>query len=230
MIAAKLAPQIVIFDMDGVLVDVHGSFHRSILATVHHFTGQRVPRTEIHRWKNRSGYNDDWRLTTDWICSLGRKVGYAEVKAQFHKFYWGENGDGFVTSERWLLPRATLRKLSRRAELGIFTGRTRQELAPTLERFSVRGCFRRIVTTDDVRRSKPHPEGLLRILDGRDPATAVYLGDNVDDALAARAARVPFLGVLPHSSTARRLRATRLRECGAFAVFGHARELEKWLR
>jgi len=227
---AKLAVQIVIFDMDGVLVDVRGSFHRSILETVYHFTGRRVPRDDIHRWKNRSGYNDDWRLTTDWICQLGRRVHYDEVKAQFHKFYWGENGTGFVTSERWLVPRATLRRLARRAELGIFTGRTRQELTPTLARFGVRDYFHRVVTTDDVRRSKPDPEGLLRILDGRDPNTAIYLGDNVDDALAARAAGVPFLGVLPHGSSARRLRAARLRESGAPAVLGHARELEKWLR
>ena len=30
----KLAPKLVIFDVDGVLVDVHGSFHRSIIDTV----------------------------------------------------------------------------------------------------------------------------------------------------------------------------------------------------
>jgi HAD superfamily hydrolase (TIGR01548 family) len=228
--SAKPAPQIVIFDMDGVLVDVRSSFHRSILETVYHFTGIRVDRDEIHRWKNRSGYNDDWRLTTDWIRKLGRRVHYDEVKAQFHKFYWGEDGRGFVTSERWLVPHATLRKLARRAELAIFTGRTRQELVPTLTRFGVRDYFQRVVTTDDVRRSKPDPEGLLRILEGRHPASAVYLGDNVDDALAARAAGVPFLGVLPHRSAARRLRAARLRRAGALAILGHVRELETWLR
>jgi phosphoglycolate phosphatase-like HAD superfamily hydrolase len=31
-----------IFDVDGVLVDVRGSFHRTILDTVHYFTGRRV--------------------------------------------------------------------------------------------------------------------------------------------------------------------------------------------
>ena len=65
----KLDPKLVIFDVDGVLVDVHGSFHKSIIDTIHCFTGQRVTYAEIHDWKNRSGYNDDWRLTTDWIAS-----------------------------------------------------------------------------------------------------------------------------------------------------------------
>ena len=85
----KLAPKLIIFDVDGVLVDVHGSFHKSIIDTVHFFTGKRVTYAEIHQWKNRSGYNDDWRLTTDWIASLGPAVPYEEVKARFQKFYWG---------------------------------------------------------------------------------------------------------------------------------------------
>ena len=66
----KLTPKLVIFDVDGVLVDVRGSFHRSIIDTIHFFTGRRVTYAEIHQWKNRTGYNDDWRLTTDWIASL----------------------------------------------------------------------------------------------------------------------------------------------------------------
>ena len=69
----KLAPKLVIFDVDGVLVDVHGSFHRSILDTVKHFTGRRFTYADIQQWKTRSGYNDDWRLSTDWVNSLGRK-------------------------------------------------------------------------------------------------------------------------------------------------------------
>ena len=65
--AVKLSPKLVIFDVDGVLVDVHGSFHRSILDTVKHFTGRRFTYNDIQQWKSRSGYNDDWRLSTDWV-------------------------------------------------------------------------------------------------------------------------------------------------------------------
>ena len=49
---------------------------------------------------------------------------------------------------------------------------------------------------DDAEK-KPDPEGLRIILAGRDPKSALYLGDNIDDALAARAAGVPFMGILP---------------------------------
>ena len=225
----KPAIELVILDVDGVLVDVRESFHRTTVQTVRHFTGRRVSRAEIHRWKNRSGYNDDWKLTTDWVRSLGRRVSYEEVKRQYQRFYWGESGEGNVARERWLLPRARLRHWAQRAELAIFTGRTRRELGHTLARFGVARYFRRIVTLDDVRRSKPAPEGLLRILDGRDPVSAVYAGDNVDDALAAQRCGIAFLGVLPRNSAARRLRAARLRQLGAQAILGHVSELEEWL-
>ena len=218
-----------VFDVDCVLVDVHGSFHRSILETVRHFTGWRVSRNDIHRWKNRSGYNDDWTLTHHWILALGHRASYAAVKRKFQQIYWGNHFDGNVARERWLLPRAALRRLARRYELGIFSGRTRQELRHTFKKFGVGSYFRRVVVRDHVRQPKPDPEGLLRILDGRDPRSALYVGDNVDDAIAARRAGIPFVGVLPRASVARRLRASRLRRLGAKFVLSNIRDLEKHL-
>ena len=100
----------------------------------------------------------------------------------------------------------------------------------TLDRFTVRRYFRQIVTVEDVQRPKPDPDGLLRILDGTDPDRTLYLGDNVDDALAAKRARVPFLGVLSRGSAVHRLRVHRLRELGARAILGTITELEKHLR
>jgi HAD superfamily phosphatase len=224
----KLAPKLIIFDVDGVLVDVRGSFHKSILDTVQFFTGKRVTYAEIHQWKNRSGYNDDWRLSTDWIASLGREIPYEEVKAQFQKFYWGTKiRTGNVAREKWLVTHNRLARWSRRAELALFTGRTREELRHTLDGTHADSIFRRTVTMDDVKKGKPHPEGLLLLLDGTAPREALYLGDNIDDALSAKGARVPFLGVLPFGTEAHRARAARLRELGAVKILHNVRELEK---
>ena len=228
MVIAK--PQILIFDVDGVLVDVRGSFHKSTLDTVQHYTGKRFRPADILRWKNQSGYNDDWKLTTDWICSLGVPVKYADVKQQFQKFYWGVNGRGNVALEKWLVSAATLGRLARRAELAVFTGRTRHELRHTFARAGAARHFKTIVTLDDVRRSKPAPEGLKKILAGRDPASALYMGDNVDDALAAKAACVPFLGVLRRGSAARRVLGSKLRELGARTILHRAADVLEWLR
>lgn len=225
----KKEVDLIVFDVDGVLVDVRGSFHRSTVQTVHHFTGKRVAISEIQKWKSKSGFNDDWKLTTAWIRELGGNANYPDVKTQFMKFYWGDGAPGNVEREEWLVPPRVLKKWAKRAELALFTGRTRKELAYTLDRLAMGKFFRQIVTMDDVTNLKPHPDGLLRILNGRDPSRALYLGDNIDDALASQRANVPFLGVLPRGSRARQMRGHVLRELGALAILHEATELEDWL-
>jgi HAD superfamily phosphatase len=225
----KVSPKLVIFDVDGVLVDVHGSFHRTIIDTVHHFTNHRPTYADIQTWKRKSGYNDDWRLSTDWVNQLGAKVEYEKVKRRFQKFYWGVNRErGNVLRERWLVPKRRLERWAKRAELALFTGRTRRELNFTLDRFGVGDLFRRAVTMDDVERLKPDPEGLHFLLDGQHPSEALYLGDVLDDALAAKSAGVPFLGVLARGSEARRVRGKQLRDNGAKALLDNANELERY--
>jgi phosphoglycolate phosphatase-like HAD superfamily hydrolase len=81
---------------------------------------------------------------------------------------------------------------------------------------------------DDARK-KPHPDGLLKILGKRDARSALYLGDNVDDALSAKEAGVPFMAILPKSSYDYRDRAKKFRELGALALLDRARDLDRLL-
>lgn len=226
---ARAPWEVIIFDVDGVLVDVRESYQRTVLETVRHFTGKRVGRRELHEWKNRSGFNDDWTLTHAWVNKLGARFSYDDVKKQFESFYWADGKHGNVASEQWLLPAKQLKRLYRRAKLAIFTGRTRAELRHTLERFDVRRYFSTIVTVESISKPKPDPEGLRQILDGLPASRAVYLGDNVDDAFAAKAADMAFVGVLPRGSVERRIRAGRLRALGARTILGDVTEIERWL-
>jgi HAD superfamily phosphatase len=223
-------PQIIIFDVDGVLVDVRGSFHRTLIETLYHFTGKRVSSAEVHAWKNRGGFNDDWKLSHAWIQSLGFQNSYEEIKSKFQEIYWGDGRSGNVKRERWLLPKPALKRLAKNSELAIFTGRVRAELDYTLDRNQLRGYFKTIVTVENVKLPKPDPQGLELILDGRDARSAIYLGDNIDDARAAQAARVPFIGVLPYRSEARRHRAASLTKLGARTILGSVRQFEDWLK
>ena len=225
-------PAIIIFDVDGVLVETRHSFQRTTLETVSFFIKKRVTLRQLHMWKNRPGFNDDWKLCTAWVKDLGFDFTFDEIKEKFQELYWGEDdrNSGNVQGERWLLSPARLRRLSRRAELAIFTGRYYREMDYTLDRNNLRGLFSQIVTVEHTKHPKPAPDGLLKILNGRDPATALYLGDNVDDALAAQAAGVRFVGVLPRKSEERRQRAAKLKHLGALTILGHVNELEGWLR
>jgi HAD superfamily phosphatase len=219
---------LVILDMDGVLVDVRPSYHRTILETVNHFTGRRVSHEEIGQFKARPGFNDDWKLTHTWIRQLGGRATFREVTAHFQRLYLGTNFQGYIRRERWLADRRRLRRLARLADLAIFTGRPRAEALFTLERFGVKERFGRLVGLEDGP-TKPNPEGLLRLADGRSHASVLYVGDTVDDALAAHRARVPFLAVLDPGAPRRALRLREIRRLGARGIVESVNEIGSWL-
>ena len=123
-----------------------------------------------------------------------------------------------------------LERWAKKYELHLFTGRTRREYAFTFDKWPHSKHFRTVVTMDDVMKGKPAPEGLVENFGGRDPSTsAVYVGDNIDDALAARDADVPFFAILPRGSHDYRERAARFRELGAVALLPRATSLNAWL-
>lgn len=222
-------PQILIFDVDGVLVDVRGTYWRSALETVRHLTGKRVTYAELHQWKSKPGFNDDWNMVSAWVSSLGYPTTYEEARKAFERFYWGSDGKpGNVRNEKLVVTPKQIQQWAQRFELNLFTGRTRQEFDFTFKRWPATNCFSNVITMDDARR-KPHPEGLHKILAGRDSATALYLGDNIDDALAARDAGVPFMAIIAPGEHRYRQRAARFRELGALALLPRATNLDLWL-
>jgi HAD superfamily phosphatase len=225
------SPKILIFDVDGVLVDVRGSFWGSALDTMRFLTGKRVTWAELYKWKAKPGNNDDWSMVSAWATALGRPTTYEEARAAFQQFYWGTNGKpGNVRKEKLFVTPGQIERWAHRFELNLFTGRTRQEFSYTFDRWPATSYFRTIVTMDDVKRKKPYPDGLLKVLGKRDPASALYVGDNIDDALAAGAARVPFIAILPPGSQDYRQRAARFRELGTLALLPRATALNALLK
>ncbi|GAC1622825.1 MAG: HAD hydrolase-like protein [Candidatus Acidiferrum sp.] len=228
--AQRLDPKILIFDVDGVLVEVRETFWLSALQTVREITGKRATWAELYAWKSKPENNDDWRMVSNWVTSLGFDVSYEQARKAFQKYYWGENGKpGNVVKEKLLVTPKQFAQWASRFELNLFTGRTRQEFSYTFERMPAANLFRTIVTMDDVKRKKPFPEGLFKILGKRDPKTALYLGDNIDDALAAQAAGVPFMAVIPRRSFDYRNRAARFRELNALALLHRVTDVNFWL-
>jgi HAD superfamily phosphatase len=225
------APKILIFDVDGVLVDVRQSFWRSALDTVHFLTGKRVTWPELHRWKNQPGNNDDWTMVSRWATALGTPTSYEQARDAFQQFYWDSNGRaGNVRREKILVTPAQIGRWAKRFELNLFTGRTRREFSYTFDKWPGTHFFREVVTMDDVPRKKPHPDGLLKILGRRSPADALYVGDNVDDVLAARAAGIRFVGILPPGIYGYRQRGAEFKKFGALALIPRITAINPWLK
>ncbi len=221
---------LIVFDMDGVLVDVSESYRAAIQATVLHFTGTEPTNDEVQVWKNRGGYNDDWKLSHRMIRELGEEVAYDDVVGRFQQIFLGDAGtgdamNGLILRERWLAAEGLLERLATNHTLAIFTGRLGWEAYLTLDRFA-RGLFHPVVGVDHVTHAKPHPEGLHKIRAEVPHRKAWYLGDTVDDARASRAAGVPFIGIASPAAPRHDELVRLLRDEGAVAVLDDINSLE----
>ena len=110
-----------VFDMDGVLVDVTESYRETIVKTVEHFTGKMISRDSIQDYKNQGGWNNDWLLSQKICHGSGVEVPYATVVEYFNYLFLGQ---GMIHRERWLPRDGFLDRLAERFDLAIFTGRT----------------------------------------------------------------------------------------------------------
>ncbi len=221
-----VAPDILVFDMDGVLVEVGQSYREAIRETVKHFTGDTVSHDLIQDFKNAGGWNNDWLLSQRLIQDRGMTVDYGDVVAEFNRIFLGENYDGLITKEQWMPRVGLLENLSNHKTLAIFTGRAKYEADATLNRYAAHIHFDPIVTDEAVANPKPAPDG-LEIIKQKHPGKHIwYLGDTVDDARSAQSARVPFIGVsMPHNPRQDEITES-LRGLGAFTVLHDINELE----
>jgi len=187
-----------LFDMDGVLVDVSASYRLAIKKTVERFLGKDISLEEIQEYKARGGYNNDWDLTEAIMLSHGLRVPKEEIIDVFQHFYLGSDFNGFVSNERWLLNREVLEELSMTYKLGIVTGRPRVEAEHALSKFGVERYFDVVIAMEDVPpdRAKPDPYGIELALRKLGVKRALYAGDNIDDIKSAVSAGVVPVGII----------------------------------
>jgi HAD superfamily phosphatase len=190
-----MSKPILVFDMDGVLVDVTESYRETICRTVQHFTGREIPRSLIQEYKNQGGWNDDWQLSHELVTRAGVAATFEDVKTYFQAIFHGNGQDGLMLREEWMARPGLLERLAETYCLAVFTGRERWEAELTLKRFAPHLVFSPIIGMHEVPRRKPHPDGLLDILKLATGGKVWYVGDTVDDARCARAAGVPFIGI-----------------------------------
>jgi len=216
----------VLFDMDGVLVDVSRSYRRAIEETVLNFTGTRVSKSVIQRYKNAGGFNDDWTLTHTIVSDMGKKVSLSEIIEVFQRHYRGKQWNGLINDESPLIASSTLDRLRQEGiHMGVVTGRPGAEARWTLARMGWINHFPLLIAREQCgSRGKPDPFPLQYALHSLETAghnvsadQSLYLGDTVDDMVAARAAGMwavgvvpPYLDVAAHSQ--------RLTACGAHLV------------
>lgn len=214
-----LAPEALIFDLDGVLADVSRSQTIAIIETARSYDIEVTPE-DVQRVKAEGSASDDWALTKK-LCSLaGVEAPLKDVTQRFEALYQGsDDSPGLKRHERPLVDPATWRRWAGARPLAVVTGRPRKDAEEFLARFDLLEPVSALVAREDGP-LKPDPAPVRRALAHLRVNRAWMLGDTPDDVAAARAAGVMPLGVVAPGDDVTRSRAT---------LVGAARILERTL-
>ncbi len=222
--------KLLIFDIDGVLVDVRNSYRLAIKKTVEYYCQQEVHPGEIQELKNESGFNNDWDLTEELLNRKNITIPREKIIDTFQSYYWGSRGDGLIQSETWLMDNDLLEALSGQYKLSVFTGRPRMEAEFVLNKNQAIQYFRPIVAMEDVSQGKPNPEGLHSICQSLNinPYQSVYFGDTFDDVRTAVAGDSLAVAVIPPGGSNDLI--PQYRELGAKTVLNSINDLKEGLK
>jgi HAD superfamily hydrolase (TIGR01548 family) len=219
----------ILFDMDGVLVDVSSSYRIVIKKTAEYFLKEEVSHLEVARYKLKGGYNNDWDLTEAIIQAHHKSVPKKKIINEFQKLYIGDNFNGLIQNEKWLLDSDILESLNVNFKLGIITGRPRQEAEFALEKNQVVDYFDTLICMEDTPegKGKPNPFGILLAMEKLAVKRALYLGDTIDDMKAAKAANIIPIGVINNGDHEN---INLLQENGARLILNHVNDIQEILQ
>lgn len=250
-----LTPAIVVFDIDGVVRDVGGSYRRALADTVEHFTAgaYRPTQVEIDQMKSEGVWNNDWEASQEFIYRyfeaqgqprLHFQLDYPAIVAFFQSRYRGpdpQNWTGYICHEPLLLQPSYLEQLSTAGIVwGFFSGATRGSASYVLERRL--GLKSPVLIAMEDAPGKPDPTGLLATVhqleqQGVEASTPVlYVGDTVADIYTVQKARSLqpnrcwiAVGILPphvqETATRRDAYADTLKAAGAATIFSNVQDL-----
>ena len=220
----------VLFDMDGVLVDVSASYRAVIKKTVEYFGNENISFEKIQDYKDRGGLNNDWDCTEQILLDRGIHINKNLIIEKFQDCYLGHNYNGLIQNETWLLEKKILEQIVQRHKAGIVTGRPREEAVYVLDYFAMKKYFSTVITMNDVPadKGKPDPAGILLALQRVDAKTGWYLGDTIDDVTAAISADIVPVGVLCGTDEKQRKKQKKiLVQHGAKCVLEHVNEIKE---
>jgi HAD superfamily phosphatase len=191
--------KLLIFDIDSVLIDVSNSYNLAIKKTVEFFLGKVINIDIVNEFKNKPGLNNDWDCTEAILNEFDIYVKKKVIIKKFQEYYLGKDFNGLIKNEKLLLKQENIRLLSKKFNLAVFTGRPKEEAKFILKKFQIKQYFRLIIAMEDIKNQKPNPEGLNKIIERLDANknNTAYIGDSVDDSIAAKNAGITFIGVIP---------------------------------
>lgn len=188
----------VLFDWDGTLCDSGPASLRAFRKSLAEF-GFAFTDDEY-----KSIYTPKWYRMYE-AFGVPREV-WEECDRRWLHHYTGET-PGLVRGATEVLAQLKASGIS----AGVVTNGTRPRIMRELEFLGLQNGFEAVICHEDVTRSKPHPEGILKALAqvGCSSASCWYVGDTPVDMEAGHSAEVFTVGVLTQYVAHQRLHESR---------------------
>lgn len=196
--STMLAVRAVLFDLDGTLIDTIPDLHAAACAMLQDLGRPPLPLESVRAYVGRGIPNLIKRVLADSLqVSEDPAPPPAEAVASFRRHYARENGrnarlypgvvDGLAAFRAMGLP------------MGVVTNKADAFIAPLLDKTGLSAYFEVLVGGDLLPRVKPDPMPIVWACGrlGVSPVDTLFVGDSINDALAARAAGCPVF-LLPY--------------------------------
>jgi len=177
----------VLFDLDGTIADTNEVILRTIAETLERATGRAWQREELL---------PHWGLALRQQLRLYHPPIDLERAVPFYRRRYLVNHDALLAEFPGI--RAMLEALqAAELKLGVVTSKKRGICLQTIEDIGYSAFFPVVIAEEDTKRLKPAPDPLLCALQRlqSSPDDAIYIGDNPDDIIAARAAGMRAVAV-----------------------------------
>ena len=138
------------------------------------------PVTEAEYYEQLAGFSDA-EIVRMWLGADDPGIVARKIQR------YGQLADGSTVTDD---ARDAVRHAAQHTQLAVVSGSARVEIEPVLEAAGIREAFTVVVSVDDIRRSKPDPEGYLIALHllGVEAAQAAAVEDSEAGVAAAKAA------------------------------------------
>jgi HAD superfamily hydrolase (TIGR01549 family) len=224
LLDSRSSVRAILFDLDGTLIDTDDAFLEAAAARIEPWRrALRLP--DARPFLRRATVAAEGPVNSvvtlldilgldDNLLSIGdklRRVRGLQVRGQFVPVH------GAIQ---------TLRQLTKSYHLGLVTTRSRLDTESFVDQFGLGSLLDVVITREDTRRLKPHPQPVLQASDclGLAPSRCVMVGDTRVDIVSAKAAGAYAVGVLCGFGE-----REELLKAGADLILDDPSQLRNWL-
>ncbi|WP_186470325.1 MULTISPECIES: TIGR01548 family HAD-type hydrolase [unclassified Synechococcus] len=243
--------QLLLFDIDGVIRDVAGSYRKALQSTVEHYSGWRPSPSAIDALKGEGCWNNDWDASLELLRRHGAPLPKRQALIEiFSNFYFGGDPDGdpsgwkgFIRDEPLLVSADFFSAIHNLGWTWGFVSGAEPPSARFVLEQRLRLATPPLIAMGDAP-DKPDPRGLIQLsnnlLSDESGGTVAYLGDTVADVQTVVNARsacterrwISLAVAPPHlrpGSPERRAYEQQLRDAGADQILPDTRSATQWL-